>query len=288
LCFSHQSQGNHGWLIWKGNRIEALIDWEDPVVTHGLTHPIKYCRLIQRQASSARAAGADDHGYRYFVQLALEGTPLQKPKHAIGLDLGPSSIAVVPGEAEAMLSVFCEELAADEKAMRRVLRKMDRQRRAANPEHYDERGRIKKRVGKKPRVWKQSKSYQKRRQRKATRERQLAAHRKSLHGQRVHAIVEVGNTVILEKISYTAWQKQYGKSVGLRAPGLFLALLRRTGATHGRHPDRSLPAYHQAEPILSWLWAVRQKAALAAASPVSVWHWPGAAGSLLGVSGRLS
>jgi len=49
--------------------------------------------------------------------------------------------------------------------------------------------------------------------------------------------VAVGNTIILEKISYKGWQKRYGKSVGLRAPGMFVAFLKRTGASHGRHPD---------------------------------------------------
>jgi hypothetical protein len=43
-------------------------------------------------------------------------------------------IALVPREAEASLSVFCEELAPDEKAIRRLQRQMDRQRRAANPD----------------------------------------------------------------------------------------------------------------------------------------------------------
>ena len=64
-------------------------------------------------------------------------------------------------------------------------------------------------------------------------ERRLAAHRKSLHGRLVHEMVAVGNTIILEKISYKAWQKQYGKSVGLRAPGMFLDMLRRTVASTG-------------------------------------------------------
>ena len=116
--------------------------------------------------------------------------------------------------------------------MRRLQRRMDRQRRAANPEHYDERGRMKKQ-GKKRRRWKTSKSYERTRRRKATRERKLAAHRQSLHGHHVHEIVAVGNTVILEKISYKAWQKQYGKSVGLRAPGMFVEILRRTVASTG-------------------------------------------------------
>jgi hypothetical protein len=230
--------GNQGFLSWRGDRLAAIIDWDDPVVAHGLAHRIKYARLIQRKASSLRAAGADSQGYRYYMQLALEGTPHHKQKHAvgsqtIGMDLGPSSIAVVPREGEATLSVFCEELAPDEKSMRRLQRKMDRQRRAANPEHYDERGRIKKRAGTKQWIWKQSKNYQKTRQRKATRERKLAAHRKSLQGRKVHEIVAVGNTIIIEQLSYKAWQKRYGRSVGLRAPGMFVALLKRTVASTG-------------------------------------------------------
>ncbi len=231
-------EGNRGFLIWKDDQLEAVIDWEDEVVAHGLeTCRIKYARLLQRRASSECAAGADARGFRYVVQLALEGVPLRKKKHAvgndiIGADLGPSTIALVPRAGEASLSVLCEELAPNAQAIRRLQRQMDRQRRAANPEHYDERGRIKKQ-GKKRLRWKTSKSYERTRRRKATRERKLAARRKSLHGQHVHEIVAVGNTVILEKISYRAWQKQYGRSVGLRAPGMFVEKLRRTVASTG-------------------------------------------------------
>jgi hypothetical protein len=230
-------EGNRGLLIWKEDQLEAVIDWEDEVITHGLRSRIKYARLVQRKASSQRAAGADALGFRYVVQLACEGVPHRKQKHAvgsdtIGADLGPSSIALVPRAAEASLAVFCEELAPDEQAIRRLQRQMDRQRRAANPGNYDARGRIKK--GSKQRLhWKTSKRYEQTRQRRATRERKLAAQRKSLHGRKVHEIVAVGNTVILEKLSYKAWQKQYGRSVGLRAPGMFVAHLRRTVASTG-------------------------------------------------------
>ncbi len=230
-------EGNRGWLIWKEDQLPAVIAWDDEVVAHGLRHRIKYARLVQRRASSERAAGADRQGYRYFVQLALEGLPLQKPKHPvgrdlIGVDLGPSTIALVPREGEASLSVFCEELAPDEKEIRRLQRKMERQRHAANPDNYDAKGRIKKQ-GKKRLKWKTSKSYERTRRRKATRELRLSAQRKSLHGRKVHEIVAVGNTVMLEKLSYKAWQKQYGKSVGLRAPGMFVEMLRRTVASTG-------------------------------------------------------
>ena len=286
------AEGQQGLLIWQHDQLPALINWNDPIVKHGLDHRIKYARLVQRKASSPQAQGADSQGCRYFVQLTLEGVPYHKPKHRvgneiIGADLGPSSIALVPREAEASLELFCEQLTPHEQKIRRLQRQMDRQRRAANPDNYDAQGRIKK-YGKQKLHWKRSRTYEKIRRRKANTERKLAAQRKSLHGQRVHAIVAVGNTIILEKISYKGWQKQYGKSVGLRAPGMFISLLKRTGAAHGRHPDRGSHAHHQAVAILPRLRPDGEKTALAALAPVPLWHRTGATRPLLGISGRLS
>jgi hypothetical protein len=205
-------EGNSGYLLWQGDHLEALIDWHDPVVTHALDCRVKYARLIQRPASSVRAQGADATGQRYFVQLALEGIPDQKPRHVVGqdtvgLDIGPSTIAIVKREGEARLDLLCAELAPEVQTIRRLQRQMERQRRANNPANYDERGRIKKH-GKGRLRWKHSHRYLVTRRRKATRERKLAAYRKSLHGRLVHEIVALGKTVITEKIAYRAWQKQ--------------------------------------------------------------------------------
>jgi hypothetical protein len=233
-----QDQGRpHGLLLWHDDQLAALIDWDDPVISHGLAHEIKYARLVRRRASGPRARGTDREGERYFVQLVLKGLPHHKPRHTvgtdtIGLDLGPASIAIVPRQAEARLEPLCAELAPDARAMRRLQRKMERQRRAVNPEHYDEQGRPKKRGKGAPR-WKQSRGYQASRRRKAACERRLAAHRKSLHGRLVHQIVAVGHTIITEKIAYKGWQKRYGRSVGLRAPGMLIDQLRRTVASTG-------------------------------------------------------
>jgi hypothetical protein len=230
-------EGNQGWLVWGKDYLPALIDWHDPVVCHGLKHRIKYARLVRRKASSPKAQGADVQGYRYYVQLVLEGIPYQKPKHTvgtdiIGLDLGPSTIAIVPQQGEARLVPFCEELKPNARAKRRLQRKLDRQRRANNPQNYDEKGRIKKR-GKRRLTWKNSKGYLATKRRIANKERKLAAHRKSLHGRLVHQIICRGNTIRTEKLSYRAWQKLYGKSVGRNAPGMFLEHLRRTVASTG-------------------------------------------------------
>ncbi|HEX6479684.1 MAG TPA: transposase [Ktedonobacteraceae bacterium] len=230
-------EGHAGYLLWHDDHIPAIINWNDPVVKHGLDHRIKYARLVRRRASGPRAQGADREGQRYFVQLILAGVPHHKPKHSagtdtVGLDLGPSSIAIVPREAEARLEPLCAELRPDARAIRRLQRQMDRQRRAANPEHYDDKGRPRKRGKGAPR-WKQSQGYQATRRRKAARERKLAAHRKSLHGRLAHQIVAVGHTIVTEQISYQGWQKRYGKSVGLCAPGMLIDHLRRTVASTG-------------------------------------------------------
>jgi hypothetical protein len=63
-------EGQQGFLIWKDDHLPARIDWNDPVIKQGLDQRIKYARLVQRQASSPRAQGADALGYRYVVQLA--------------------------------------------------------------------------------------------------------------------------------------------------------------------------------------------------------------------------
>jgi hypothetical protein len=285
-------EGKQGFLIWKDDHLAARIDWQDPVVKHGLDQRIKYARLVQRQASSTHATGADALGFRYAVQLVLQGAPYHKPKHLvggdiIGADLGPSTIALFPREGEASLAVFCEELAPNAQAIRRLQRKMERQRRAANPEHYDAKGRIHK-AGKNKLRWKSSRSYEQTRRRKAAKERALAAHRKSLHGGLVHELVAVGNTIILEKISYRGWQKRYGKSVGIRAPGMFVAQLRRTVASTGgtlvEVPTRSSKLSQfchgcgrQVKKPLAQRWLKSR-----------LWSRAHPTGSLLRVSGRLS
>jgi hypothetical protein len=237
FLLQRSEDGNRSWLIWGKDRLPALIDWHDQVVHHGLRHPIKYARLVRRKASSPNAQGADAQGYRYYVQLVLEGLPYQKPKHTvgtdvIGLDLGPSSIAIVPREGEARLLPLCEELKPDARAKHCLERKLDRQRRSNNPHNYDEKGRIKKH-GKQRLTWKDSKGYVATKRQIAHQKRKLATHRKSLHGRLVHEIVRFGKTIHTEKLSYKAWQKQYGKSIGHSAPGMLIDHLRRTVASTG-------------------------------------------------------
>ena len=256
------NEGNTGRLVWgKELSVSAIIDWQDEVIRHGLACPIKYVRVVRRKASSPKAHGTDSEGYRYYVQLILQGVPYQKPKNVagtaiLGTDIGPQTIGIVSQDAEvASLKVFCGELEPDAKAKKILQRKADRQRRANNPGNYDEKGRIKKPVAtnaapvdsvkaidskkdesqknnkKSPRqgrlVWKQSNGYKETIRKLAVNDRKLAAYRKSLHGKLANEIIRTGNDIRTERLSYKAFQKMYGKSVGLRAPGMFAEILRR-------------------------------------------------------------
>jgi ribosomal protein L37E len=243
------TQGNTGRLVWsKDLAISAIIDWQDEVVRHGLSCPIKYVRVVRRKASSPKAHGTDCEGYRYYVQLILQGLPYQKPKNVagtaiLGTDIGPQTIGIVSQDAEvARLEVFCGELEPDMQAKKKLQRKADRQRRANNPQNYDEKGRIKKpsvattesQNGKRqaPKqksrlTWKQSNGYKETMRKLAVSDRKLAAYRKSLHGKLANEIIKAGNDIRTEKLSYRSFQKLYGKSVGLRAPGGFVQILKR-------------------------------------------------------------
>jgi hypothetical protein len=167
----------------------------------------------------------------------VEGKAYQKPKNQpgkdiIGLDLGPSSLAVFSRQGPVQLQVLCEELQPKVQQKRRLQRKMERQRRANNPQNYDELGRVKKHSKQRLR-WHESHHYQITRRQLATEDRRLVAYRKSLHGRLVNDLVRIGNTIQIEKTSFKGWQKRYGKSVGIRAPGMLIEHLRRTVAKTG-------------------------------------------------------
>src|SRR5262249_31616400 len=113
-------------------------DPHDAVQSHGLACPVKYVRLVQRTLGLRN---------RFYAQLLCAGVPCRKSQHVlgtgeVGVELGPSAIAVV-SEQEALLQPVGPEAAPDAKALRRLERHSDRQRRANNPDTYDERGQVK-------------------------------------------------------------------------------------------------------------------------------------------------
>jgi len=209
---------------WLGLELEAEIDPEDPVIAHGLSRGVKYVRLVRRKLKGRN---------RFYAQLVCEGQPYQKPKNevgegVVGLDIGPSTIAAV-SERGAFLAQFCAELEPRQREIRRLQRKIERQRRANNPTNYNADGTIK--AG--PKRWRTSARQRRAEARLAELYRRQAAHRKSLHGQLVNRVLGMGDTIKLEKVSYRAFQRRFGRSVGMRAPGMFVERLKRKAESAG-------------------------------------------------------
>lgn len=209
---------------WLGLKLEAIIDPDDPVIAHGLTSHVKYVRLVRRKLNGRHC---------FYAQLVCEGQPYQKPQNEVGeglvgLDIGPSTIAAV-GDGQAFLEPFCAELEPRWKEIRRWQRKLDRQRRANNPQNYNSDGTIK--LG--PKIWHKSKRQRQTEAKLSEFYRKQAAHRKTLQGQMANRVLRMGDTIKLEKVSYRSFQRNYGKSVGIRAPGTFVSTLQRKAESTG-------------------------------------------------------
>ena len=215
-----------GRLEWNGLSIPAMIDprdrdgWE----ADALARDTKYCRVVRRVVN-----GRD----RWTLQLVQKGAPPRKARLTgkdgiVGLDLGPSTIAVC-GRTDAVLERFCPTVEQPWREARRIQRAMDRSRRAANPENYNEDGTVK--AG--PKRWVKSSRYRKLQVRLAEAERRLAAERKRSHGELANRVLYMGKVARTEKISYRSFQKNFGRSVKVRAPGMFLEILRRKAESAG-------------------------------------------------------
>ena len=198
-----------------------------------LKQRVKYCRLVRRPIGSS---------WHYYVQLVLEGTA--PVKHRLGsgragLDIGTSTAAVATRQ-ECILTVLGESVEDIEKEQRRLLRKMDRSRRAMNPWNYNPDGTVRK--GRKK--WINSAHYRRMRMEYASLRRKRAAALKQWQEAMANRIVSQCDTLYVEKMNFKALQrrakpssvkengkhtrrKRFGKSLQTRAPAQFCRTLKR-------------------------------------------------------------
>lgn len=179
--------------------------------------------------------------YKYYVQFSIAGVPYNKGrqlgKGVVGIDPGPSKIAVVSDDVVRVIPL-AESIVKDEREARRLQRKLDRSRRAMNPENYNEDGTI----SKGRHEWKKSRHYEETRALLADRQRKLAAKRKIAHNELANEVLQMGNEFRVENNSFRSMQarakettknakgknnskKRYGKSLGNHAPSEFLTIL---------------------------------------------------------------
>ena len=194
---------------------EALADPIEPTQTKR----IKYCRIVRRTLNGKK---------RWFAQICLEGMPPVRKIYAprsevIGIDPGPSGLAYFHPQKAGLVRV-APNVDMQEKAIRRLQRKIDRSRRANNPDHFNADGTAKP----SPTSWKISRRMEKLQVKLAEHHRCLAATRKRDHGELANFLLQRAGTIKIEKNSYRSYQRTFGKSTARTGMGTFVSRLKRS------------------------------------------------------------
>jgi len=230
-----------GHVLWGELKLSLKVKRNDLYMQYALMDKTKYIRILKREIRGKE---------RFFVQLIQEGIPPVKERKkgtgGVGLDIGPSTIAMVSDEA-VELRELAPGIVADSKKLRRAERAMDRSKRATNPDNFDQNGVVKKGS----RNWIYSNRYQKLRARRKELHRKIAAGRKQSHEILANEILAQGDDIRVETMRFQGLQKRakettrnqkngkinkkkrFGKSIGNHAPAMFLSILERKLAYEG-------------------------------------------------------
>ncbi|WYE77077.1 transposase [Fusobacterium polymorphum] len=223
-------------ISWLGLKIPVIIKNNDKYAQSCFLKKLLYCRLLKRVVNGKN---------KYYVQITFEGTPPKKHKvggeNEIGIDIGTSTIAIV-SDNRVELKILAKNIEINEKEKIRLQRKLDRQRRANNPNKYNADGTIN--IENKEK-WKKSKSYLKTQLKLANIQRKIADKRKQSHNILANSILEIGTIVKVENMNFKALQrrskkteisektgkfkkkKRFGKSLSNRAPALLIEIINR-------------------------------------------------------------
>jgi len=238
------------YIEWKGLKLPIKLDPNNTYETEMLQKRIKYCRIVKKQGRSKS---------HWYVQLMLEGKPsvkcdgqtgeLRHPigNGAVGIDIGPQTIAYA-SKTEVGLQELANQVKNIEHEKRIIQRKLDRSRRATNPDNYALDGTIKKAV----RLhWEKSKRYLRLQSELANIQRRQAEIRKRQHSELANHLLSLGDrfyvedmawpslthrakeTEISEKTGRFKRKKRYGKSIGNKAPAMLIEILNQKLVSRG-------------------------------------------------------
>lgn len=213
-----------GVVEWSGLILPVMAKDTD-YINQALQHKTKYCRILWKHINGQK---------RFYVQLMQEGKAPKRDLHVadgkvVGLDIGPSSIAIISDDHVA-LEDFAPSVEQPWRKIKVIQRALDRSRRATNPDNYNANGTIKKGI---KLTWNQSSRYLALLNELRELERKLAAARKRDHGTLTNKILALGNIIKREKVSHKSFQKNFGRSAKVKASGMFNAELNRKAESAG-------------------------------------------------------
>lgn len=232
-------------LVWNRLKIPVIIDYGNYYEYQAMQFDICYNRVVRRYVRNK---------YKFYVQIVFKGNPPIKVdiktgdiKHCIGegdvgLDIGTRTIAI-SSQSDVKLLELADRVQNIENQKQKLMRKMDRSRRATNPNNYNDDGTIKKQGNKKI-VWNKSNRYKKYQNELRELHRKQSDIRKYQHECLANYIISLGNKVYVEKMNFAGLQKRaknteknskgkfkrnkrFGKSLANKAPSMLLTIVDR-------------------------------------------------------------
>lgn len=192
---------------WRGLSLKVKRDAKNDYETEMLQKRVKFCRIVKKDGRRAP---------RWYVQVVLEGKPaLKRDKKtgailhpagsgAVGIDLGALTVAYV-SETEAGFKELADQVQDIDREKRRLQRKMDRSRRAMNPNRYEADGSIRRGLRQ---SWVKSKRYLAAQRELAHLTRQQAEVRKRQHTELANHLLSLGDRFYMADIDWYALKRR--------------------------------------------------------------------------------
>jgi len=249
-----------GKIIWnqQGNNDRKGVAREFPLKlspdnsyeAEMLKKHVKYVRILRNEGKTKP---------HWYAQLVLEGTPVAKydpisgaPKHpvghgVVGIDIGTRTLAYST-DKEVNLLELADHVQNIEQEKRRLQRKMDRSRRATNPENYNPDGTFKRGV---KLTRNKSKRYRRIQHQLAMIQHHQADIRKQQHNELANYLLTLGDCFFVENMSYCDLvhrankteisektgrykrKKRFGKSIANKAPAMLITMLKQKCQSRG-------------------------------------------------------
>ena len=228
--------------VWSKLNIPVIVDDKNSYEVEALSMPVAYCTVLREHIRGKR---------KYYLQIVFKGLRPAKRRKSdgsfiqklgkgdVGIDIGTSTVAY-SSETEVKLLELADKAQGYERERLLLQRKLDRSRRATNPNNYNEDGTCKKGA----RHWVRSNRYTKTLFKLKEIYRKQRVIRKYQHELLTNHLLTLGDTFYVEDMNFLALakrakgikknkkgkfksKKRFGKSIANRAPAMLLSILDR-------------------------------------------------------------
>jgi len=229
-----------GIIQWNKLNMPVIIKNSDVYAQKAIQDRVKYCRIVRKEIKGK---------IKFYIQLVLEGIPPIKVTKdgelkgqiglgSVGIDIGTRTIAI-SSKYDVKLLELAPSINNIDREIKLLQRKMDRSKRAMNPNKFNENGTIK--IGNKDK-WTFSNNYIKLKSERKELYRKQVEIRKQEHYKMIGELLMLGDKFYVETMNYKGLQsrskkttknkdgkfnkkKRFGKSLANKAPSMFLTML---------------------------------------------------------------